>query len=263
MWSTGTFPWLSQPDSDIYFGNDTLAAGLNIYPHSHAWGQFNCVSEGFMYFTIGEKVFVTPPTYGIWIPPNVEHSAHNDLVATFRPIHFSAKLAGQLPAHPCALEISPVMRAIIDDLARRQICVPESAQDKRLSEVVVDQLRSAAVQENYLPFATSKELTTILDLMQQDPADDRSLANWAALVNSTVRTLERRCLAELGMTLSEWRQRLRFLRAVDGLVSGKTIQQIAFELGYSTPSAFVSMFRRMSGTTPGRFQTDKRIQSAQ
>lgn len=255
MGSTVEFPWLNHPHSDIYFSNDNFAAGLKFYSHAHPWGQFNCVSDGFMYFNIDGKVFVAPPSYGVWIPPNVEHSAHNAMAATFRPIHFSIERCEGLPRHPCALQITPIMRAIIDDFARRRVSVPESEQDLRLAEVVVDQLKGATIQETYLPFATSKELQSILETMQENPGDERSLAAWADHANMTVRTLERHCLSELGMSLIDWRQRLRFLRATDALAAGKTIQQIAFDLGYSTPSAFVAMFRRMSGTTPKQYQS--------
>ncbi|MDI9776072.1 helix-turn-helix domain-containing protein, partial [Pseudomonas aeruginosa] len=56
----------------------------------------------------------------------------------------------------------------------------------------------------------------------------------------------RHCQRELGMTFGEWRQRLRFLAAIEALEAGRGIQQIAFDLGYSSPSAFISMFRRLA-----------------
>jgi AraC-like DNA-binding protein len=258
MGSTVQFPWLNHPHSDIYFSTDDFVAGLNFYSHSHPWGQFNYVSEGFMYFKIAGKVFVVPASYGIWIPPHLEHSAHNATAATFRPIHLSLKLSEQLPLQACAMRVTPILKSIIDEFARRGVSVPETVQDLRLADVVFDQLKSAPIQENFLPFATSKELKIVLDRMQENPRDDRSLSEWAAYVNLTARTLERRCLGELGMTLIEWRQRLRFLRAVEALSANKTIQKIAFDLGYSTPSAFVAMFRRMSGTTPKQYQSSHR-----
>ena len=42
------------------------------------------------------------------------------------------------------------------------------------------------------------------------------------------------------MSLGEWRQRLRFLCAIDRLEAGQPVQQIAFDLGYSTASAFIA-----------------------
>ncbi|MGV8462354.1 AraC family transcriptional regulator, partial [Pseudomonas aeruginosa] len=38
----------------------------------------------------------------------------------------------------------------------------------------------------------------------------------------------------------------RFLAAIEALEAGRGIQQITFDLGYSSPSAFISMFRRLA-----------------
>lgn len=248
------FPWLEHQTSDMYFSNDEFSPNLTFYAHSHAWGQFNHVSQGLMYFYITGSVFVVPAGYGVWIPPNLEHSAHNIVASTFRPIHVSLKFSEHLPAKPCALQISPILRSIIADFAERRVSVATTPQDLRLAEVALDQLKAAPVQECFLPYATSKELRSVLQCLEDNPGDDRPLAEWATYANVTVRTLERRCLTELGISLIEWRQRLRFMRAIDSLATGRTVQQIAFDLNYSTPSAFITMFRRMAGTTPEQYR---------
>ncbi len=52
------------------------------------------------------------------------------------------------------------------------------------------------------------------------------------------------------MSFSEWRQRLRFLHAVSLLEQGKTVQDVALDVGYSSASAFIVMFQQIAGTTP-------------
>jgi AraC-like DNA-binding protein len=37
------------------------------------------------------------------------------------------------------------------------------------------------------------------------------------------------------------------------LAAGEKITHVALEAGYSTPSAFIAMFRRILGVTPGRY----------
>ena len=248
------FPWLEHPLSDIYFSSDDVSPNVTAYSHSHAWRQFNYVSRGLMYFNISGSVYITPPGYGVWIPPCVEHSAHNIVASTFRPIHLSLEFSKHLPVNPCALQMGSILRSIIADFADRHVSVATTPQDIRLAEVVLDQLKAAPIQECFLPYATSKELQSVLQCLQDNPGDDRSLAEWAKYANVTVRTLERHCLTELGITLIEWRQRLRFMRAIDSLATGRTVQQIAFDLNYSTPSAFIAMFRRMAGTTPEQYR---------
>jgi AraC-like DNA-binding protein len=52
------------------------------------------------------------------------------------------------------------------------------------------------------------------------------------------------------MTLGKWRQQLRLMQAMRLLAEGAKVTYAALEAGYSTPSAFISMFRKTLGTTP-------------
>jgi AraC-like DNA-binding protein len=97
-------------------------------------------------------------------------------------------------------------------------------------------------------------LAPVLEALEHCPADNTSLAAWAARVYTTERTLSRRCQQDLGMSFSEWRQRLRFLHAVSLLEQGKTVQDVALDVGYSSASAFIVMFQQIAGTTPERFR---------
>ncbi|BCQ61477.1 hypothetical protein PBOI14_32270 [Pseudomonas sp. Boi14] len=64
----------------------------------------------------------------------------------------------------------------------------------------------------------------------------------------------RRSQRELGMSLVEWRQRLKVVQALALLEQGRTVESIGLDLGYSSASAFISMFRRMMGTTPDEYR---------
>jgi AraC-like DNA-binding protein len=56
------------------------------------------------------------------------------------------------------------------------------------------------------------------------------------------------------MAFGEWRQRLRLVRAFSLLREGMPVQNVASEMGYRTPSAFIAMFKRMTGSTPEEFR---------
>lgn len=67
--------------------------------------------------------------------------------------------------------------------------------------------------------------------------------------------LERLFLAETGMTIGQWRGRLRLVRAVEQLAAGQPVTAVAGALGYATPSAFTAMFRAQLGGPPRRYLT--------
>jgi len=54
------------------------------------------------------------------------------------------------------------------------------------------------------------------------------------------------------MTSGRWQRQARLLRALEALATGKPVTEAAFEVGFETPSAFISMFRRAMGTRPAR-----------
>jgi len=56
------------------------------------------------------------------------------------------------------------------------------------------------------------------------------------------------------MSLHEWRQRLKVMKALSLLNQGKTIESIALDLGYASSSAFIFMFKRWMNLTPDQFR---------
>ncbi|MDN6020256.1 MAG: helix-turn-helix domain-containing protein, partial [Enterobacterales bacterium] len=164
------------------------------------------------------------------------------------------RLCKDLPPKACLLNVSPLFNAIVDDCFERDLILPESREDIRLCRVLVDQLKRAPVHQTYLPTSQDKFLAPVLRVLESCPSDNTPLSVWAQRVYTTERTLSRRCQNELGMSFSEWRQRLRFLHALPLLEQGKTVQEVALEVGYSSSSAFIVMFQQISGTTPERYR---------
>ena len=121
---------------------------------------------------------------------------------------------------------------------------------------LIDQMCGSEVQGSYLPDGQTEALQEVLDALKQEPGHRLSVAEWAERVHLTERTLARHCQNELGMSLGEWRQRLRYLRAVDSLEHGQSVQSIALDLGFSTPSAFIAMFQREAGVSPDQFRKE-------
>ncbi|MFB4391539.1 MULTISPECIES: helix-turn-helix transcriptional regulator [unclassified Pseudomonas] len=250
-----TFPELPAP---VYFRYDEFGADTTSAPHRHTWGQLNYASHGVMHLDVEGQRFVSPPLYAVWVPPGHEHGCYNPQAIVYRSVYLDASLCTQLPAQPCSLLISDILKAILGDFARRDLRVAQDARDQRLVQVLLDQLLLAPTQTAYLPFARSEGLGQVLEALHAEPGDNRPLAEWASQVHVSERTLARQFLRELGISFGEWRLRLRFLRAIEALESGASIQAIAFDLGYSTASAFIAMFQRQAHCTPEQYRRQAR-----
>ncbi len=235
---------------------DEFAAGSFAEPHCHRLGHLNFTVHGTMSIDTDGQHMVAPPQYGVWIPPLVQHHCYVQHAAVYRSFYVQAALCADMPQCACMLRISPIVRSILADFAQRDLRVPQAPEDLRLAEVMVDQLRQAKSEGSYLPQAQEPALVAVLDGLRADPGNRQSMAAWAAQVHMTERTLARHCQRELGMALGEWRQRLRHLRAVESLGQGRPVQEIAFDLGYSTASAFIAMFQREAGMSPEQFRRE-------
>jgi AraC-like DNA-binding protein len=93
----------------------------------------------------------------------------------------------------------------------------------------------------------------VAEVLQRNPDDSRSLDAACRQAGASKRTIERIFQKETHLSLGKWRQQLRLMRSLQLLAAGEKITHAALEAGYSTPSAFIAMFRRTLGTTPRRY----------
>lgn len=229
-----------------------FAAGTMFPPQRAPWGKLLFPVSGVADFTIAGKRYVSPPAYAIWIPPEVLHDSRTPHATRYASCYIRRDLCHGLPEIPSTLSLSPLIRAIVADFAARDVTYPTTAVDERLSLVLLDQLRLAPRHESYLPSSDDPLLSPVLSALRSAPGDRRSLAEWARAVNTTERTLSRRCRATLGLSFHAWRQRLKLVTALSLLEAGQPVKLVAHELGYSTTSAFISMFHQLTGMSPAR-----------
>ena len=244
----------SELPSAVYFRYADFDAHEYAAPHRHPWGTLEYAAHGVLHMDVEGSRFMSPPQYAVWVPPQIEHSFYSHQPVNYRAVCLAPKVCADLPPRACTLAISDILKAILKDFAARDVKIPEQAADQRLAQVLVDQLQHAPVHECYLPYASSPGLLGILEALQGEPGDNRPLSEWAARIHVSERTLARQFVRELGMSFGEWRQRLRFLAAIEALDSPRSIQEIAFDMGYSTGSAFIAMFQRQAGCTPEQYR---------
>lgn len=117
--------------------------------------------------------------------------------------------------------------------------------------MLLDRLRTSAQQPLHLPAPTVPQLTALCGILHADPADRRTLAELGREVGASDRTLSRLFRADLGMTFPQWRTQLRLHHALVLLAENTPVTAVAHQCGWSSASAFIDVFRRAFGHTPG------------
>ncbi|WSV87552.1 helix-turn-helix domain-containing protein [Nocardia sp. NBC_01009] len=59
------------------------------------------------------------------------------------------------------------------------------------------------------------------------------------------------------MLRARWRTQLRLHRAVQLLADGVAVTAVAHHCGWASTSAFIDVYRRMLGHTPGTYHADR------
>jgi AraC-like DNA-binding protein len=104
-----------------------------------------------------------------------------------------------------------------------------------------------------LPIGKDNRLQKIYQGLYKNAADNRSLKSWGRDVGASERTLARLFRSQTGMSFRQWKQQFRILEALDRLGRGESVTTVALDLGYDSPSAFITMFKKSLGKTPGQY----------
>ncbi len=225
--------------------------------HVHRKGQLILALHGAVTCIVGKDIWIVPPNCGAWIPGGVPHSARATANARLNYL-FVEPGAANLPENSCTLSVSPMIRAMVDRLAREATEYPPDSHAARIARVLLDELADMPREGLNLTISNNIKIRAIADALIVDPADRSTLADWAKRVAMSERSLARLLIRETGLTFGRWRQQLHLVVALRELASGKTVQTVAAELGYESVNAFITMFKKALGSTPAQYFATRR-----
>lgn len=229
-------------------------AGFYTPFHSHGWGQLLFIADGLIQVSAKNiGYWVVPPQRAVWIPAYIEHDTRTIHPVQMRNVYIAPDASKHLPNHCQVIHVTPLLRELILAMVNFDTLYDETGAEGRLVEVFLDQLKATPEAPLHLPHPKSKPLIEIAHQLRDNPADARSMDDWGAELGTSARSLARHFRQETGMTFGQWRQQARLLAALTRIAQGDAIANIAQDLGYNSQSAFITMFRKALGKTPGRY----------
>ncbi|WP_250517620.1 helix-turn-helix transcriptional regulator [Caballeronia sp. INDeC2] len=225
-------------------------------PHSHARGQLMGALSGLVSIGVDAQQWVVPAIHAIWIPPHRVHSVRSYGPFSGWSVFVAEARCATLPIEPRAIRTTPLLREAVHRAATWPGVALDASQS-RIAEVIVDELAAAPVEPLHLQRPLDPALAKITDALANDLSDNRRFEEWAAWAGVSPRTMSRRFVADTGLTFAQWRQQARMLRALERVADGIPVTTIALELGYGNISAFIDVFRKTFGTTPGRYMATR------
>ncbi|WP_156162074.1 helix-turn-helix domain-containing protein [Pseudomonas sp. MRSN 12121] len=222
------------------------------HAHRHEHGQLVLTLRGVVACEVAGSHWTVPPHCALWIPAGLAHRSRASANARGCFLFIDPGVSPPLAQRCCTLRLSALLRELIIELcdARRERSPRGQA---LLAALLLDELAGMPTVDTHFPLPDDPRLQRVAQALIANPGDRRTLGQWSSLAGMSERSLSRQLLKDTGMAFGAWRRQLQLMVALRLLAEGKSVQQVAGELGYEAATSFITMFKQAMGTTPARY----------
>lgn len=231
---------------------DEYPAGFVDPLHRHPRIQILFACAGIMAVTTAKASYVVPPQRALWIPANTDHEVRCRSAVSLRTLYLRPEVVDEAKA--ChVFEVSSLLRALILEVGALGIHYALDGRAVHLVALLLDEIKHMPGSRHELCMPDDSRLQRVCNAILDQPSDPRDINEWATIAGMGRRTFTRAFKRETGIGFAMWRQQARLMEAVALLSCGIPIAQVAFEVGYDSPSSFSAMFRRTFGVSPSQY----------
>ncbi len=230
-----------------------FAARHRVEMHEHEWAQLVYAARGAIAVETSAKQWVVPPHRCLWVPAGVAHAIETIGETEMRTLYLRPDFATAIGADVQVKDVAPLLRELIQEIVRLGMLDESDARQAALAGVVLGQISDARDLQLDLPLPRDPRARRVVQRVTHALDLRESLAVLARGTGASPRTIERLFQAETGMSFGRWRQQACLHHAVCRLAEGSDVTTVAMDCGYESVSAFVAMFKRCLGTTPGQY----------
>jgi AraC-like DNA-binding protein len=218
--------------------------------HSHPTHELLWVDAGAGAVVVGARTWMLTPRVAMWIPAGLPHRGWAGRGVLHRAAQFRIEDSPNLGTQAVSVEMNDLLRSLLDRVTHAEL----SDEGRARSEAVIFDLLVPSSSDLVLVTPTSSLLAPIVEAVRADPADARTLGEWATSLGVSSRTITRGFSRETGMNFSQWTAVVRTQHAMMLLSEGETTMAAAHLAGYADAAALTRAFRRVTGMTPAEFR---------
>ena len=219
--------------------------------HHHSMGQLLFTQIGCVSISLHGQRCMLPPGRVVWIPPYTAHRAEMKGVVGYRSIYLNADAFPTLPRNVAVFETTELLRAAMERVARAAFDTDwKSGKSAAILTVCLNEIDSAQQAPTVLQWPVDSRLRCAL-------TDDLppALNVLAKGVGASEKTIGRIFLRETGLSYRQWRQQWRLLKSIELLTKYPMLTPVTQALGFSSDSAFIAFFRKMTGHAPKQYMS--------
>jgi AraC-like DNA-binding protein/mannose-6-phosphate isomerase-like protein (cupin superfamily) len=239
------------PRPVLAIGTD-YADGQRLPRHRHRRAQLLYGATGVMQVSTDQGNWVVPPQRAVWIPPGVEHEVLMLGVST-RSLYIEPA-AAPLDSNGCrVVGISPLLRQLLLEAVDMPLEYDQHGRDGLLVGLLLHEIQRCPRLPLHIPLPANGPLLELCRAFLAHPDVHQSPQHWADRLHISLRTFNRWFRQETDMSFVQWRQRACVIQALARLATAEPVTRIALDLGYDSPGAFSTMFRRVLGQAPSTY----------
>jgi AraC-like DNA-binding protein/mannose-6-phosphate isomerase-like protein (cupin superfamily) len=222
-------------------------------PHRHRRPQLLFTLTGIPVVTTQNARWLVPPDHAFWIPAGVEHSIAMSSEVSARSLYVDQDRLDAIPSRAHVVRVTPLMRSLILEATATIARVPPDTRSGLIHALILHEIPALAEIPLGLPMPAEPKFAALCMGFLEAPTARASIDHWAEATAMSRRTFTRAFRRETGLSLLEWRQQASVFAALPRLAAGEPVTAVALDLGYESPAAFTTMFRRMLGASPRRY----------
>ncbi len=224
--------------------------GFKVPEHSHGSDQLIYAIRGVMEVASGPGLWLIPPLFAIWIPANTTHNIRMPGAVSMRTLYLRPGLASRLPSACMVLRVTALLRELIVEAVRLGQLRRRNLLHCALRDLIVSHLQEATAVPSFVTLPKDPRALLVAQTVMANPRCCGTFQVMCEHAGASTRTIERIFRREVGLNFESWRRQFRLMKAIELLAVGCSVKEVAFEIGYRRPSAFVEVFRRTLGATP-------------
>jgi AraC-like DNA-binding protein len=241
------------PRPVVAVGNE-YPPSFELARHRHQRSQLIYAAEGVVTVATDAGAWVAPPERAVWIPAGVGHAVKMVGAVSTRSVLIEPAICAGRGDHCQVLVVSSLLRSLLLAATKVPPRYDRDGRDGLVMALLVAEILEAPVVPLAVPFPRSAALARKCHAFLARPHAKVGIDAFRAALGTSRRAFTRAFRRETGLSFAAWRTQACVVAALPRLAAGESVTSIAVDLGYDSPAAFATMFKRLLGIPPSQYQ---------
>jgi AraC-like DNA-binding protein len=229
------------------------ASGHVMATHSHRHSQLVYGASGIMMVGTEQGRWIVPPDRAVWIPGGILHDLRMVSAVTTVTLWVEPDAAPDLPDNCRVIEVSNLMRSLLMAAIDVEPEYESNGRAGMIMSLLLHELMLLPTLPLCLKFPQHPRMVERCRAFMLEPRPHDTIEIWSESLGMSRRTFTRVFRKETGLSFAAWRQQACLFASLPRLAANEPITRIAFDLGYESPAAFTTMFKRLQGVPPSLY----------